>query len=366
MQNRYSHLDVAKGIGIILVFIGHLLSHDSYIGLTIYSFHMPLFFTVSGVFAKTYKDQGFFTYLKKNIVHLLIPYIIFTLFGVLVTFSVVQWRTALNIYDLKYILYSAQPENWHVGQLWFLVSLFVVKIIFYFYDRLILSKNNTVLNIVSLLLFFVLAYNIKQIDPSYNWLPASQIKDTLLHYREVTGFWYPFQINSALMATPFYAIGYLLSDKIKNFKLDKDNISNWALTAICLVITILFARYNGNVNLGGGWYGDCFLYILFSLTGTFAVIGLSSLLRKSKYLAFLGQESMLIFALHTAVIYYYTYFLSQKYGTAITNSVNLSNRDCVIGFVILMVTMSAVGAVNVLIKKQRKGRKSAKKSKSQG
>ena len=62
MQNRYSHLDVAKGIGIILVFIGHLLSHDSYIGLTIYSFHMPLFFIVSGVFAKTYKDQGFFTY----------------------------------------------------------------------------------------------------------------------------------------------------------------------------------------------------------------------------------------------------------------------------------------------------------------
>ena len=49
-----------------------------------------------------------------------------------------------------------------------------------------------------------------------------------------------------------------------------------------------------------------------------------------------------------------------------TNSLNKTNTDTNIEFVILMVTMSAVGAVNVLIKKQRKGRKSAKKSKSQG
>ena len=359
MQNRYSHLDVAKGIGIILVFIGHLLSHDSYIGLTIYSFHMPLFFILSGVFAKTYKDQGFLTYIKKNIVHLLIPFAVFTLVGVAVTFSVSEWRGALNIYDLKNILYSSQPESWHMGQLWFLVSLFVVKIIFYIYHRLILSRDNKLLNIITLLLFFILAYNIKQIDTSYGWLGHTQIRDTLLHYREITGFWYPLQINSALMATPFYTIGYLLSQSLKDFKLCK-NISNWILTAVCLAVTVLFARYNGNVNLGGGWYGDCFLYILFSLTGTFAVVGISALLRNSKYLAFLGRESMLIFALHTIVIYYYTYFLSQKYGTTIVNSVNLSNRDAVIGFIIVMVTMSIVGAVNLQIKKLKKKRKNKK------
>lgn len=48
MNNRDKTLDIAKGIGILLVVIGHMpINIDLY--NTIYTFHVPLFFFISGV-----------------------------------------------------------------------------------------------------------------------------------------------------------------------------------------------------------------------------------------------------------------------------------------------------------------------------
>ena len=49
--------DIAKGIGIVLVVIGHFIPDNApswYIGFVsvVYHFHMPLFFFVSGMFVK--------------------------------------------------------------------------------------------------------------------------------------------------------------------------------------------------------------------------------------------------------------------------------------------------------------------------
>ena len=50
--NRIEWIDIAKGIGIILVVIGHNFSDGEniiYLRKWIYSFHMPLFFLLSGI-----------------------------------------------------------------------------------------------------------------------------------------------------------------------------------------------------------------------------------------------------------------------------------------------------------------------------
>lgn len=57
MGKRNLTLDVAKGLGIILVVIGHICRRDSegWEGQWIYSFHMPLFFFLSGYL---FKDEA--------------------------------------------------------------------------------------------------------------------------------------------------------------------------------------------------------------------------------------------------------------------------------------------------------------------
>lgn len=61
---RLDYIDAAKAIAIILVIIGHSnwLSAIPRVGRMIYSFHMPLFFIISGFFWK-YTEIG--TSLKK-------------------------------------------------------------------------------------------------------------------------------------------------------------------------------------------------------------------------------------------------------------------------------------------------------------
>ena len=45
---RIDSLDILKGIGIILVVVGHMIGNQLYIRPWIYAFHMPLFFMLSG------------------------------------------------------------------------------------------------------------------------------------------------------------------------------------------------------------------------------------------------------------------------------------------------------------------------------
>lgn len=50
---RLNQFDILKGVGILLVMIGHAISTNSIVYNLIYGFHMPLFFFCSGFFLKT-------------------------------------------------------------------------------------------------------------------------------------------------------------------------------------------------------------------------------------------------------------------------------------------------------------------------
>ncbi len=80
---RIDWIDISKGFGIILVIWGHIAINDGPINIWISSFHMPLFFFLSGfVFKNEGNFRDFFIHkFKANILlyfKLIIPIIIFT------------------------------------------------------------------------------------------------------------------------------------------------------------------------------------------------------------------------------------------------------------------------------------------------
>lgn len=109
---RFGHIDALKGAGILLVVFGHLIEKPSaqsvllqalYIG--IYSFHMPLFVFLSGIFARATLNSG--DYRK----------IIWTLFFPLVFFQALY----LGVAPLTdWYSYSPFTPYW---LLWFIASL---------------------------------------------------------------------------------------------------------------------------------------------------------------------------------------------------------------------------------------------------
>ena len=48
-QSRLDYMDLAKGIGILAVILGHVYKNTVF-GTLLYSFHLPLFFLISGYF----------------------------------------------------------------------------------------------------------------------------------------------------------------------------------------------------------------------------------------------------------------------------------------------------------------------------
>lgn len=66
MKERIEYIDIAKGIGILLVIAGHLFAYRGPISRWIFSFHMPLFFILSGICYKMNSSTILVEYKKKS------------------------------------------------------------------------------------------------------------------------------------------------------------------------------------------------------------------------------------------------------------------------------------------------------------
>ncbi|MCX6078702.1 MAG: acyltransferase family protein [Chloroflexi bacterium] len=133
---RIDYIDIAKGIGILLVVMGHndfsLIS--PFFFKLIYSFHMPLFFFMSGIFFKP--DLSFLSLLRRRFDSVLRPYI----FTILLIFFATISFTRVDFTNSTSRLIKALYGNGHYldwVQLWFLPHLFAVSLFAFLFFQLV-------------------------------------------------------------------------------------------------------------------------------------------------------------------------------------------------------------------------------------
>lgn len=293
VKDRINWIDVARGIGILLVMYGHVLTEHSYRYL-IYSFHMPLFFFLSGIVfhVRTYEHFGhFFTKTAKNI---LIPYFIFA--GI----SYLIWVIDGNLYSLSIngifyqlggILYGTGRDDglFYNVVLWFLPCLFVAKIGFY-----LITKLTTNVKKIAGILFVssLLGY------AGYLYFP-----DLVL----------PFSFEVALTGIVFFGGGYLWSvqrDKIKVF------VKRYSLPLffLCVLLCIVFAQlnydlYDKQIDLRINQLKNYFYFYLASFSGILATVFISIFINHNKFLEYLGKKSLILFGFHNIIFSFVTDFL---------------------------------------------------------
>ncbi len=129
MKERNQSVDIVKGIGIILMIVGHSYSTDAG-GLLlkwIYSFHMPIFFITTGVLAGG-KGRNGGVNLKKKVQALLVPYFIYgTLYQLfLAALAILGGAPAVStiLYRIKLVL------TLDGSAMWFLPAMFVASMLF--------------------------------------------------------------------------------------------------------------------------------------------------------------------------------------------------------------------------------------------
>jgi len=137
-KERLTWLDYAKGIGIMLVVLGHIVrglvdnslvsANDprfQWFDFTLYTFHMPLFFLISGMTAEASLERGKRNFIKGKIWTIAFPYVLWSL-----------------LFGTLRVLFSSKDVTWDrlawiglypMSIFWFLYVLFLCHMAFAFF-----------------------------------------------------------------------------------------------------------------------------------------------------------------------------------------------------------------------------------------
>lgn len=118
---RDQTIDIAKGIGIFLVVLGHSSQVDSAQYHYIYLFHMPLFFFLSGMYAKQLRLKDC---MRKRTPRLIVPYVFYRIYTYI--YSYIMNMVSTRDFSIQNISFNLLDG----GVLWFLLSLWTIHFIY--------------------------------------------------------------------------------------------------------------------------------------------------------------------------------------------------------------------------------------------
>lgn len=279
-KKRIEYLDIARGIAIILMVIGHVIGKNMARNL-IFSFHMPLFIIVSGMFFREKKIKDI---IVNTIKKLILPYIVSIFIVDIFKYVIIEKNnfTDVIINYLKQIMLSYSHmkndiEIDSIGVLWFMPFLAIIRMGFYTLKRM--TKENDNLLGICCLLFSYVGYLIG-----------------------IKGYWLPFSIDVALACLIFYYLGYFLIKKDLLNKIMNDK----AILLIFFVIWIITVKF-GSIEIAVREYPNGFFTYIGAICGSILLMKASMFINNKlnfigKILSWFGKNSMYVLICHYAEI----------------------------------------------------------------
>jgi len=289
---RIAYLDRARAIGMFLVYYGHFVERAVAIKSAsvlsaqwrfIYSFHIPLFFFLAGVFWKP--SVSFWDTFKNKLKTRLVPAVFFTLalIPALIVFTPAQFTERA----LTFSFLTGVPDFNLV--VWFLICLMVVELIAALIDNFLITTplRLAAYSVVFLLVgYYGFVLNFSSVTQLFGVRP---------------NIWY---VDDAFIALPFYFAGYLLRDLLRGF----ENRWGWALSIGIAAAAGYGVWQTYDLNRGEKFwgvlivlskYGNLDYFLLTAFLGIFGVVALSRALHFNlPPLNFVGRHSLIYLGLN--------------------------------------------------------------------
>lgn len=229
IKQRYDWVDVLKFLGIFSIYLGHCGNSAGKLYPFVFIYHVPLFFFVSGFFAKKDENKAIKEYIVKKSKHLLIPYAFFALISS-ISFSIANNLGAKETLNMIIKYFGGVRNTLDAASLWFIPCIFIVSLMYFLLTKAF--KNKSIVLIVSITLFTIT----QTILPNNPMIKPS---------------WF-MNIDSAMYYIIYYAIGDIIFDKISKFKFRELNLKNKLLfliisTIISNITIIIYFKGSGNV-----------------------------------------------------------------------------------------------------------------------
>ncbi len=309
-QKRIAYIDVAKGIGILLVVAAHndLILVSPFLHRWIYSFHMPLFFFLSGYFFKPAISFG--VLFKKRFNTLLKPYIftVLLIYGTSVSFGKMSFETALRRMA-KFAYGSGYYLDW--VQLWFIPHLFLLSFYALLFYTIFKPEKNHWLRI--LVLLGLQALGVYAIATFWEY-------PIRLFGKEYVLYGLPFSADLLPVSGFFFILGNEVRRLLKSDFFEKV----WVVVISGLALLASNYFLVDFIDLNIRFYPDWFVSTLEALLGILFVFSLSTHIAKrtkrlSSVLQYVGNASLFILIFHVPI----QGFLGEKIQ-AVGGSVGLS------------------------------------------
>ncbi len=313
MNQRYNFIDTLKALGIFFVVLGHTPGMESsssnverILSQYIFSFHMPLFFFISGFLQK--KEillQPVSIYIKKYIKALLVPYVFFSIISYLAWVLVLRHfgKSALREIDIIRpiigIFYGNGIDGWltHNVALWFFLCLFCSHILFY----LIYKCGNNCLIALFLFVFSLIGYF-----------------DTL--YLNFRLLW---SVDIAFTAVVFFGTSFLIKNVYQEKQTNGRQINSIIILFLFLIVHTISVIFNSAVNMNWGQYGNYFLFYIGAFSGIGFWFMFSKLVPTIRIVSEVGKNTLTIFALHliafSGIKGFFVFVIKKPIGTTINN-----------------------------------------------
>lgn len=305
---RLEKIDSVKGLGILLVVLGHTKNIPEALHFFIYSFHMPLFFIVSGVFFSLDKSAGSgLGYIKKKFIRLIIPaWVLGAICSIpFLLMLILNYGIDLEGFSNRLLGtmtgYPFADGNFMSTPLWFLFALFWVEVLAFLFGHS--YKYFDFLSVVTIALGLFFSY----------------------FYHEFTLY---FNFNIALTSYVFFYIGFKLKRIILGFEF---NFYFFFAFFLSLLVTLLGSGFD-SLSLSRNYIGTKYFFfvnIIISLLMSFIVITLSRLYNYS-FLRWFGVNTLVILA--------FDYYVN----SIVFKALDLAGLDesWVLGFVIRVAVLS--------------------------
>ncbi|MCR4609672.1 MAG: acyltransferase [Eubacterium sp.] len=285
-KKRINSIDIARGIAMISIVLGHLGNSD--INRIVFTYHIPIFYLITGYFIDEKSSSKRF--LWRKIRTLIFPYI-FSCFLVICSAVFMNIKFDNGVETKKVVrtwvlasLYGAGGRLWKnhdvagIGALWFILATFWGVIIL----RLILHCNKYVRVLLVLGLF--------------------ELGIVTSHKL----FWFPLSIQPGLCSVLYMYIGYLIKKASENQTFSQ--IWNNKEIRFFLFLFALKVELSFIDNFQSFWivqcdYGKGFIDIMASLCGCYILIVISRIIDDKihiigKGFAYLGKHSIYFLTAH--------------------------------------------------------------------
>lgn len=324
LKVRDYSIDVARGIACALVVIGHVPSTPVFVHTWIYSFHMPLFYIISGIVLNT--SDSFKIFFKKRIKGLLIPYFALNLlvWTIETLIKIIQSLAVSHPIDYNQFLVGLAgtligyrlTDYYYI--LWFVISLFFALLISYWIIKFV--KNKWKIGIIGIL----------------------QIISNSLLWMKVRGL--PLSLDVVPLATGYVLIGFSCMRLVKRIP----GQFNWLgvpLIMINAVLAYLCSHQNGDVDFYNCQTGGVLLPILNSIIGCMGILMISKLIQRNRVLEFFSANSLVFYAFQNKI-----FIPIFNKGISYVNRVVFSNKFVAVEWIIVSIgTMIALSCVSCII-----------------